>query len=365
MKLIQVIPEWVNLVGLALCIGVVSCRLWVLEPSTGRKDYQRDIIPGMWKLFYFGLAMLTAGSIVGLLMRSSELTGRSFPAFFPLLPTVLFLTHYGRVWLVRIAALILLVFLTAAGKRNRDSATFLIFIFFLVLIVSVTGSATGHASDAGDFSFPEMMDWLHTLAASFWGGGLMVLSSAVLPKLTPSGERMAARIAGAARRFSVIAGAAVGVLVITALYNFWAYVRTASALSQTAYGLAVAAKIILFFVLINLGAFNRYVRVPLLQEWAGRPVGKEGFISRVANLFFTPFKRDLDGHELAVRFKRSVWVEASLVVMVLFCAGLLRHEIPARHAEHMLMRQQGEGHSKTHSSGSMNMDHPQDDHQAR
>ncbi len=331
----HVIPEWLELVSLAFCVGVIVCRLWVFTPATQTEfRYQGNFVSGMWTLFCFGIAVSIVGSIVELLVRTEEITGQPFPAFSPVLPTVLFRTHYGRVWLVRIGALILLA-MSKTLTRYRDSRTFLTFMLLLGLIVSLTASASGHASDAGDFSIPEIMDWLHLLAACFWGGGLIVLSVSVLPNIIGREEPSAPLIARVASRFSAMAGIAVGMTAVTAVYNLWYYVRIPEALWKTPYGGAVMAKIILFFVLINLGAFNRYVSVPLLQEWAGRSPGGQGMIDRIASRFFARFLRHRKGYQIASRFRRSVAVEASLIVAILFCAALLRHEIPARHLSHM------------------------------
>lgn len=331
----HVIPEWLELISLAFCIGVIVCRLWFFTPSTqGEFSYQENFVSRMWTLFCFGLAVLIAGSIVELLARTSEMSGQPFPAFFSALPIVLFRTHYGVVWIIRIGALFLLA-LSKMAVRYRDKRAFLFLMLSLVLLVSMTASASGHASDAGDFSLPEIMDWLHLLAASVWGGGLMVLSASVLPDLTKRKEPTPALIAKVVSRFSAMAGFAVGIVAITALYNAWKYVGSIHALLGGPYGWTVIAKVVLFLVLINLGGFNRYVSVPLLQEWAGVSAEGRGIFTRIALRFFPGLQMGGNGDWIASRFMRSVKVEAILIIGVLLCAALLRHEIPARHISHM------------------------------
>ena len=343
----HVIPEWLELMSLAFCIGVIVCRLWFFTPSTqGEFSYQENFVSRMWTLFCFGLAVMIAGSMVELLSRTAEMSGRPFPAFFSVLPTVLFQTHYGSVWIIRIGALLLLA-LSKTAVKYRDTRTFLFFMLLLGLIVSMTASASGHASDAGDLSLPEIMDWLHLLAASVWGGGLMVLSASVLPDLTGRKEPTPALIAKVVSRFSAMAGFAVGIAAITALYNAWIYVGSIHALLGGPYGWTVIAKIVLFLVLINLGAFNRYVSVPLFQEWAGASSTGRGVFTRIALKFFPRFQLDGNGGRIVSRFMRSVKVEAILIIGVLLCAAILRHEIPARHLSH-LGHTGSEGHSMPH-----------------
>jgi putative copper export protein len=157
----------------------------------------------------------------------------------------------------------------------------------------------------------------------------------VLPELIDSAEPPSALIAGVARRFSRIAGLAVGIVAVTAFYNGLIYVGSIAALWKSAYGLTVIAKIALFIFLVNLGAFNRYVSVPLLQEWAGASPESRGVFTRLAVRLFPGFTLEGSGRRVALRFKRLVRGEAFLIVLVLLCAALLRHEIPARHLSHV------------------------------
>ncbi len=298
----------------------------------------------MWRLFCFGLGFMLAASVVELITRSVEMSGQPVYGISSILPLVLFKTHYGSVWLVRVGALVLLA-LSKTTVRYRDTRPFLVFMLVLASIVSMTASASGHASDAGDFSVPEIMDWVHLIAACLWGGGLMVLTSSVFPELIGREKGSAALISTAADRFSAMAGVAVAMTAITAVYNFRLEVGSIEAMVVSPYGLAAASKILLLFVLLNLGAFNRYVSVPLLREWAGGSAEVRGFIGSTAARFFAYFGRKPSGRRVALRFRRLVAIETMVIIGVLFCAALLRHETPARHFMHMQqMHDQGQMH---------------------
>jgi copper resistance protein D len=331
-EFIHAIPAWFQLIFLTLCIGTLDCRLWVLDAAAGAGiPSQEKILVRLRQSFGIGIAALVACSIADLLIGTAEMSGSPFPAIFSLLPMVILKTHFGRVWLIRIAALILLAMSAQAGARYRDSRGLLIFMLILALIISMTESASGHASDAGDFSVAEITDWLHLLAASVWGGGLFALAVVILPVLVRQGDRTA--IAGVARRFSRMAGVAVGIIAVTSLYNIWSYVGSFGALWKTAYGLTALAKIVLFLVLIQFAAFNRYLGVPLLQEWAGAPEIR-GIISRLAFQLVARFRSMQDERPIASLFMHRVRIEAILIAGVLLCAALLRHEVPARHFSH-------------------------------
>jgi putative copper resistance protein D len=332
---IHIIPDWLELVALTFCIGLLACRLWVFTRSTSTGFIEQEyILATMRRLLGACMAAMILSSSAIVVLRAAEMSGHPLSEVFPVLPTVIFHTHLGRAWLIRIGALILLLIALVADRR-RDSRGLTGLMLGIAVIMAMTESASGHASDKGDFSVPEIIDFLHFLAASVWGGGLFALALVILPNLAKAGNRAAALTADVARRFSRIAGISVGLIVITAGYNAWSYVGSLGALWQSPYGRTVLAKGILFSLLILIGAFNRYVSVPLLLEWGEASRTGRGMITRGASHFPLRYFRDHDGNSLAVRFKRIVRGEALLMMGVLLCAALLRHEIPALHYLHV------------------------------
>ncbi|MEJ2685409.1 MAG: CopD family protein [Candidatus Sulfobium sp.] len=338
------ISAWFELLSIAFCIGVLVCRLLVFPPSApAGPPGHGDFFGNAWPLFGLALALIFASSVADLFIRAAMMSGRPLSAVLPVMPKVLLRTHYGRVWIVRIAVLLLLSFFFWSGLRYRDSRIFLGSALFLTLVIAATRSASGHASDAGDFSVSEIMDWLHLVSASVWGGGLFVLSLVILPGIIRTDDLPAPLLASVAGRFSRMAGAAVGVLALTALYNGWLHVGSLRGLWLTPYGGTIAVKTLLFVLLINLGGFNRYVSVPLLQQLGGIDPGRRGIIGHLAvRVMPGQDLRDLRG--AAVRFMKSVRAEAILVAVVLLFAALLVQQVPARHALHA-MASQGHSHS--------------------
>lgn len=359
-SILHTIPEWFELISLTFCIGILVCRLWVAGLSSDNAQTREgNTASRMWRFLGIGISAALVSSGSEMLVRAMEISAQSFVSVFPVLPTIFFRTHIGRVWLIRIISLLLLFITYAVAGRYRDSRRLLLFMLGLGFIASMTKSASGHASDAGDFSLPEIMDWLHLIAASFWGGGLFVLSVVILPDLVKPVDSLSPQLAGVARRFSRIAGIAVGIVTLTALYNAWLGVDSFGNLWKLPYGWTILAKIFLLVVLLQLGALNRYINVPLLQEWGGVPSGHRGFLDRMAVRFFSFFLRDQKGYPVALRFKKSVRIEACLMILVLLCAALLRHEVPARHAFH-LQHMGGQGVSPQHQHGTESPHTPQD-----
>jgi len=145
-------------------------------------------------------------------------------------------------------------------------------------------------------------DFLHLLAAAFWGGGLFHFALSLLQELrTAPPEVRRTALAALVPRFSLLASLCVSAVIITGGYSAWAQVTVLPAL-HTPYGVTLLVKLGLVLPLLGLGALN------LL--WV-RP--------RLAG-------QDTAGSWL----RRGVTVEALLVVLILGAVGILTSLEPAR-----------------------------------
>ncbi len=344
-KFIHIIPTVFDLLGLTTCIGALGCRLWVLPSPTNPLD-SKAILINLWRLCAVCIAVLVLSSAVLLATRAAEMSGLPLRAILLMTPTVLFKTHYGQFWLARGATVLLLIILCCVDRRRLDSRMVPASMLVAAAIIALTRSASGHAADAGDLSLPELMDWIHLMAASFWGGGLIVLSAVVLPIAVKLPDQRRMLVTELAYRFSTLAGVALGAILVTAIYNGWVRVGSLHALWETLYGQIVIAKILLLLALIILGASNRYISVPLLHRWAGGSLTERGPIHRSLSVpYLNHFGHKPDWVRVARWFVCKVWAEAILVVGVLICTALLLHEVPARHLSHT-------GHEHTMMDGS-------------
>ena len=338
----HILPTWFLLASLSFCVGTIVCRLWVLAlPTPGDAAGNSRVSARLWSLLQLSIALIAVCSIADLVVRTAEMSGNPFGAVLPLLPAVVMKTHFGRIWLVRMAALALFAILVWTGRKYRDLPLFLSLLLFFAAVIAFTHSATGHAADSGDFSIAELMDLLHLAGSTVWAGGLFVLSLIVLPEMTRAGDQAAQPLAVAAARFSRIAGIAVAAIVVTSLYNAWVYVGSFGALFDTLYGKAITAKIILFILLLVLAAYNRYCNVPELQTT--RQAVKKSVVHRIVVTLVPPVFRKSGREVTATRFLLSVRIEAILVLLLLLCVAVLRHEVPTRHHAHLDHYQSGGG----------------------
>ena len=200
---LHAIPTAFDLLALATCLGTLGCRLWVLPALAAVPGAigVEAVLVSLWRLLITGIAALTVSSLMELAGRTAEMSGQPLSAIPAVLPTVLFQTHYGWIWLIRPVALTVLWLGWWLGKSNQHSRLIPAAMFGAGALIAMTRSTSGHAADWGDLTFPEIIDWVHLMATSLWGGGLFALSIAILPAVFRLPTRRRQCIATIAQRF--------------------------------------------------------------------------------------------------------------------------------------------------------------------
>jgi putative copper export protein len=315
--LLHSIITFMDITALCFLIGTSWFRLWLIRPADSRGALPGPFLDGLRRLLLFCLAALAVSSIGGLAQRASEMSGFGITAILPVLPTVLFKTHYGSIWFIRLAGLAAAWIIWLTIGRRRYSLFAAVLLLCAGAVIAFSRSDSGHAADSGDLSLQQIADWLHVLAAASWGGSLLVLAALISPSLSEStpNHRVIADIAG---RFYILFGPALAVLVLTGLYTAWFQVGSFPALGASPYGRVLSAKLVLLLVL-----FIRYALPP---------------------------QHGQDDSVFAMKFLRRTRVEALMILGILLCASMLTHQVPARHAAHTMP---GHGHgmdmSKEHT----------------
>ncbi len=333
-NLVHSFPNALDLLALTTCIGALACRLWVVPSTPAGSSVIQPLLARLWLLLLACLAVLALSSVIGLIQRAAEMSGRPHGELLSILHTVIFNSHYGQAWLVRVFALVMLWVGWLLGRRKLDSHAVPVFMLIGAVLIALTRSASGHGADAGDLSLPELSDWFHLLAASLWSGGMVAFTAVIFPTWFRYGEQHVKLIADMARRFSGLAGIALAAVLLTGLYNSWVEVRTLSALWTTSYGNILSVKLLLVLALVILGTSNRYISVPLLKRLAGYPETGDGLFKWFTLRYLSRFHGNIDGTSAARDFAHKVMAEVILMVGVLICVALLIHETPARHQPH-------------------------------
>lgn len=234
-------------------------------------------------------------------------------------------TRYGMVWGGRMLLLVALgalaLYLRRPGATARDPLWWVGGALSALLLF--TQSLNSHAAAAQQWvAVAVAADWLHLVATTIWIGGLVQLVLALPATLAALPKGLPGRVlANTIPRFSIGAMLAVGVLVITGLYQTWLEVGSWEALSSTAYGQALLVKLALLLPLLVLGALNLLVLSPRVASAVSR--GSRAAVDRLG--------------ALQRRFGLVVYAEVLLGVAILGVVGVLTSLEPARDA----LRSQG------------------------
>lgn len=304
--LLAIAVNAVDIAALATGIGVLACRLWLLTP--------RDQMPFLRRLKWVLTACIVLLSVTTaalLVLRAQVLSGADYGALATVLPSVLLDTHFGFFWLVRAAALGALWLSWWLDRRTGVQKYWAALMLVAIAVLAFTRSATGHAADAGDFTVPEIVDWLHLLVISLWAGGVAAAALSVFPVGPAHGGNLAP-MAGFARRLSRLATVALVAVILTGSYQAWDRLQHTADLWQTDYGRHLLLKLALVLAMISLGAANRFFHLPGLIAGPDRPV--------------------------AIRhFSRVVYLEAGVALLVILATAALTQATPPHHHMASLM----------------------------
>lgn len=130
----------------------------------------------------------------------------------------------------------------------------------IVVILAAAASAYGHVLSShaaiGSWAWGHVLvQWVHIVAVGIWIGGLAMLLAGV--RGAPDVDTT-----HAVRRFSALAGIALGVVAVTGFARALDEVGGFTPLLSTTYGRLAIVKVVFLLVLAALGALNRYRHVP-------------------------------------------------------------------------------------------------------
>lgn len=282
------------------------------------------------------IVLVTLAAFGILLSRTLELDSGVWSTLFPDMWLALTVTHFGQIWIWRVPALSVL-WLAWGWSLRHPGRTWVHWLMVpAVAAIALTRSETGHPADHGDFMPAVWIDWAHILAAGAWIGSLFGMSLAVFPVLLQAGDRSLKQSADIFQRLSTLSGAALVVLLACGIYNAVEQLGSFSALWSTRYGIILDIKIAIVLALLALGAHNRYVKLPRLQQAIDLPVrlSLPGKLFRNAMLCKTPYNRD----NIVPACARAVLVESLLGIVVIGVTAVLIHAMPpvdARTMQHM------------------------------
>ena len=302
----DVVRHWLRIGALAAMVGatgILLIFLWIgADPKveiTVTAVERRMLLLAAWSAVV-GLGVAAVDGIVQV-AHATAVSDRDWLAVFGG-------TTWGHLWLLRVAALGVLLVVTLVLHRSLRIRPGLALVSALALALVVIEALGSHAASIRSARPAAMLaEALHILAGCIWVG--VVLALAVMlwrPTVQGLERRVLLRMIGGP--LAVVLLASVGIVLVTGLYSAGRQVETVSGLVTTGYGRALLIKTGVLVVLLVLGALNA-IRLHGLQM---------------------PWRRPAIPRPARVVSARLIAVEAAVGVGLLIVAGVLAESAPSR-----------------------------------
>ncbi|MGH7932738.1 MAG: copper resistance D family protein [Candidatus Binataceae bacterium] len=252
------LTDWPLLLAEALTFGTAGFVALLTPGDAAARDGLGRALAPLWKALAV-LALVSAP--MALIGEVSNMAAISWRGAIPLVPEVLRQTHAGRIWTVRIAAIVLIIATAWLISSCRLKAAILSLLSVLILLLNALSS---HAIDWGALAVAAYL--FHQVAASMWFGALLVMCWPF--KGIEHDPSWNARLG---TRVSSTAGWSVAVLVVTGV--FVAYQTLGLDLSRLLYskwGRTLIVKVAAFLMVACIGGYNRYLLIPAMDDVAAR-----------------------------------------------------------------------------------------------
>ncbi len=291
--------QWLVLLGGLTLVGGVTFHLLVSRPALKSDGNGRDraalnstLTGSLARLVTIAVGVLLAASVAQLIVQASVVFESSLPAVFggPVWE-VLFDTEWGRLWLWRVALGAASAAAVIAAWRRWDSATLVALSAALGAGMLLAISLTSHAAATVNVRTEAIAnDFIHLVAVAVWVGGLcgLALAARLVLRIRDKSERRQ-MLSTLVRRFSLVAGLSVVVIILTGMYSAWAQVVVAPAL-EVPYGRVLTGKVAIVGALLLAAAVNLIWVRPRLRAgdaasvWLKRLVGAEIALATLALL---------------------------------------------------------------------------------
>ena len=304
--------RWLFLTGLSLLTGLFAFRLLVWNPILADIDLEeeeeqldlahaeRSIKIGMAGLILMVIALtlvfVDQASAFNLLQLNNFQTWIG--------------TQFGAMWLIRLFLIAISHFNLSLfvdvrqGRQELRGWEWWAGLILTIGLALTTAMISHSAALSRDTLQAILIDWLHVLAATIWVGGLVYLVVGLWLARRLAVEERAWLNLSLMLNFSALGAISVGLLTASGFYLGWLHVGSWTAFVGTAYGLTLLAKLALAVVVVFLAAINLFVLKPRLNRLYDE--GNNDEVTPTVN-----------------RFRRVVWIETAIALVILAAAGVL------------------------------------------
>ncbi|ARM00256.1 hypothetical protein BOC59_09500 [Burkholderia pseudomallei] len=205
-----------SIIATAVANVLFACAVGACLAALLLDDTSPHVLQRLQRVGAVCVVALIIADTIHLLLEALLMSGSVPGAIWSAVVPVLTQSHFGAAWSVGLAALTCWALLSMAWRWSARRVWSCLTLP-AAAIFAFSKVASSHAADAGDFSLPEWIHWIHLCSTAAWAG--LVISGAlfVLPGLRAAQTKHGP--AQFARRVSLAATVAFSAVVITGLYN--------------------------------------------------------------------------------------------------------------------------------------------------
>jgi putative copper resistance protein D len=262
----------VRAIHLAAAIQMIGALLfvWIIDDAAPRSARPR---PSTWSgslmhLAMFCVVVVAVSGAAWFALQVADMTEGSLAEAWTsgAVSAVLFETRAGIVWWVRLAIVTALAIVIRAFARGAPNRAAVAAALTLAIANLTTCAWLSHAAgDPGAFGPLHLgIHAAHMLAVSLWVGGLIPLAMVLATMQSARDNDAAPFVHCLGVRFGNIALLSVALIVLTGIANTALVVQEASDLTSGPYAKLLAAKFLLFLLMLLLATANRQWLVPRL-----------------------------------------------------------------------------------------------------
>jgi len=257
-----------GIVGQTIVLGsaISAIAIW----GTQRKHFGKENLTLINQTYRSKFSKITGVALVGVLVSNFVMIAVQTVRL-ETSPIDVLGTTFGATWLIRMIITITLLGIWFWMERkprltNKKHVPMLIVSLALIFTTTMFGHGT-----ASELVAPMILDYVHSLLASVWIGGVIFFSFVILPTLAKlDWMEKEKTVLAILPRYSGMVTIALGILIITGPTLLWFLESDVTSITNSTYGLLIFAKIFLALIMIGLGAYFQFkVQRPAVKNLGG------------------------------------------------------------------------------------------------
>ncbi len=260
----EAIARFPALVGQVIVVGISFATLWLWGPISRTPWLANSLTETRTRIDASMLKLAVIGSIIILFSGFAMIAVQAYSINAGILDAIS--TKFGSIWIIRmIAASILFGLSFAMYHKIKKSNTIpskinVLGLFGIGLIVLATTSLISHGAATGKI-LPLILDFIHSVVASLWIGGVIYIAFIFMPKIKQLVDQNISVpvLSILIPRFSTITITILGAIAITGPFLLYSLENNLALTLASTYGKILIVKLSLAASMIAIGAYNQLI----------------------------------------------------------------------------------------------------------